>query len=196
MRYVIGIDEVGRGPLAGPVTVAAILIPKKFRARQDKQRVELRDSKKLTEIQRRLWSAYLLEHPDVRSVAVKVYPATIDRINISKAANLAAYRAYKKLLKLHGISPADCEVYLDGGLYLGNGKGRLPAKTIIKGDEKIPAIAMASIIAKVTRDRIMVRAAKIFPEYGFGEHKGYGTKAHYRAIRKLGLTKIHRASFV
>lgn len=195
MRYVIGIDEVGRGPLAGPVMVAAILVPEKFRARKGGQRVGLRDSKKLTAIQRELWNSYLLSNPKLSAIAVRVFPKTIDRINISKAANLAACRAYKKLLKIHNLNPADCEVYLDGGLYLGNGKGRLQANTIIKGDEKIPAIAMASIVAKVARDRIMVRAAKIFPEYGFERHKGYATKAHYEAIKRLGLTKMHRLTF-
>jgi ribonuclease HII len=196
VKYIIGIDEVGRGPLAGPVTVAAVALPLRWHPRKGQGRLSLKDSKKLSQIQRNRWSEYLLKHPKVRYVIAKHSPKQIDAVNISKAANSAAKRAFLKLSKDCGIRPEDCVIYLDGGLYLGNGKKRLPANTMVKADQKIVAVRIASIFAKVHRDRLMDGVAKKYPGYGFERHKGYGTRAHYEAIGRLGITKIHRLTFV
>jgi ribonuclease HII len=196
MRYVIGIDEVGRGPLAGPVTVVAAAIPALWRPRKGQGRLSLKDSKKLTALQRQLWSEYLTIHPKVIFAIAEHSPRKIDQINISRAANLAAKRACLRVCATLGISLAECDVYLDGGLFLGNGKTRLSGRTMVKADEKVPAVAIASILAKVHRDRIMVRQAKRYPGYGFEKHKGYATKQHYIALGRLGATKIHRLTFL
>jgi ribonuclease HII len=95
-----------------------------------------------------------------------------------------------------GLRIANVSIFLDGGLFLGEGVQPKNAKTVIKGDEKIPAVAIASIIAKVHRDRFMVRLAKKYPAYGFEQHKGYGTKAHYKVLRKCGPLDIHRKMFL
>src|SRR4051812_5707434 len=125
MRYVIGIDEVGRGPLAGPVTVAAIAIPKPSRFRPKKGMVSLRDSKQLTILQRERWAEHLAANPRARFAIVKKHPKAIDELNISRAANAAAKQACLQVCAALGISFAECDIYLDGGLFLGNGKKRL-----------------------------------------------------------------------
>jgi ribonuclease HII len=199
-RFIIGIDEVGRGPLAGPVVVGVVALPVGFSI----GRKGLRDSKKLTAVARAEWARYIEDHPKISYALARVGAKTVDKTNITKAANLAALRAFSRLTKTHGIKEGDCSIYLDGGLYLGrsfrdaNGtrRSRLSAKTVIKGDETIPAIAMASIMAKVHRDRIMERSAKRFPGYGFETHKGYGTAAHRLAVRRLGPTEAHRLTFL
>ena len=196
MRYMIGIDEVGRGPLAGPVVVAAVLIPIGFRPRKRGKRPALRDSKQLTARERELWREYLALHPKVRYAVALVHPKKIDNVNISRAANEAALRAFKSLTKTYELKAKSYAVCLDGGLYLGNGRARRPAHTLVKADERIPAVAMASIFAKVHRDRMMVRLAEQYPGYGFERHKGYGTKSHYAALRNLGPTDIHRLTFI
>ncbi|NCO15172.1 ribonuclease HII [Candidatus Wolfebacteria bacterium CG18_big_fil_WC_8_21_14_2_50_39_7] len=210
LRYIIGIDEVGRGALAGPVTVAAVAITvnPKPKIRNPKPRLKLRDSKKLTPRQRETWFGYIKTHPGIFYTTAGVSPKIIDKINISNAANLAATRALTKLVKyltiVKYLTKSKVEVFLDGGLYLNKNKirvnprsyPRLSAFTIIKGDEKIPAIMMASIVAKVTRDRIMVKLHKKYPKYAFDRHKGYGTKKHIKAIRKHGPTKVHRLAFL
>ena len=142
-----------------------------------------------------------------------MYPKGVDRLNISQAANLAATRAFIKICQLVSSgrtaykfesSRIPVGVYLDGGLYL---KGNSAVsdelinfklknlKTIVKGDEKYTAIKLASIVAKVTRDRYMLKLHKKYPQYGFSEHKGYGTKAHVAAIKRYGLSKFHRLTF-
>lgn len=161
-----------------------------------RSRGKLRDSKRLTKLAREEWFEYFKQEPRISYALARVSPNVIDRVNISKAANLAALRAFKKLVISHKSSVMSYSVFLDGGLFLGNGRGRLPAATVIKGDEKITAVKIASIIAKVTRDRYMMRLAKRFPQYGFEIHKGYGTRAHYAALRKLGATEMHRATFL
>ncbi len=214
MRYVIGIDEVGRGPLAGPVVLSAALIPANLRVRAGSGRGELADSKKLTAIQRELWAEYLGAHPRVAHVIVKALPKKIDEVNIARAANLAARRALQKLLRVHAEKFKKIEIYLDGGLYLQklrharqkaviseekvrlNSQTVVLARTIVKGDEKIQAVKIASIFAKVHRDKLMDREAKKYPGYGFEKHKGYGTKAHYAALAALGPSPIHRTTFL
>lgn len=214
MQSVIGIDEVGRGPLAGPVVVAALSIPKNFftmSRREHRALGALKDSKKLSRKKREAWFAYLTRHPCVRYAVARVMPQTIDRVNIARAANRAALRAYERLIEndkggaahrpaMRGTpSRRAAPIYLDGGLYLGTrvkSEQHYHAKTVIKGDEKIRAVAMASIIAKVTRDRAMVRLAKRYPDYGFEVHKGYGTRLHRAALTKHGPSPVHRLTFI
>lgn len=193
-KLIVGIDEVGRGCLAGPVMVAASL----FRPGQNirsKKLGQLKDSKKLSALARENW----LRHLDLSGVSfasARVYPATIDRINITQAANLAALRAFGKLLKKNNLSEKKVKVFLDGGLYLGRrGREAKFAKTVIRGDEKIKAIAAASIFAKVKRDNYMKKLGALYPQYGLESHKGYGTKIHLAAIRKFGIAGIHRRTF-
>jgi ribonuclease HII len=191
-RFIVGIDEVGRGPLAGPVVVCALLMPAGLKF----DRKGLRDSKKLTETSREDWVRKIEKHPDISYALARISPKTIDRINISKAANLAAFRAFTRLAAKMNLTAKNCSVYLDGGLYLGNGSGRLPGKTVVKGDETIPAVSLASIVAKVRRDATMVRHAKDFPGYGFEVHKGYGTAMHLKALRRIGPSSAHRLTFL
>ena len=200
MRCVIGIDEVGRGSLAGPVVVAAAMVtcpPRVFSSASVRRALGiLKDSKKLSAAQRERWYGYFAAHPSVSFAVARVYPRQIEKRNISGAANLAAARAYKKLLARNGgASAIPYAVFLDGGLFLGSKAKQGNAKTVIKGDEKIPAVAIASIIAKVNRDRFMVKLAKQYPAYGFEVHKGYGTKKHREALRAIGLSSAHRRTF-
>jgi ribonuclease HII len=130
-----------------------------------------------------------------------VYPRRIEKLNIARAANAAALRAFARLSKTCNLQPKTCRVYLDGGLYLGNGRHsanseRPTAKTIVRGDEKLNAVKIASILAKVSRDRLMARLAKKHPAYGFEVHKGYGTRAHLAAIKRHGLSEAHRRGWV
>jgi ribonuclease HII len=200
---VVGIDEVGRGALAGPVTVAAAMLATDARGRVIHAPFRsLKDSKKLSAAQREFWAKELKSATGVEFAVARVYQRGIERTNISAAANLAASRALSRLLKDHKLS-SHTQVYLDGGLFVGSKKGqqnavrmgRLRAETVVKGDEKISAIAAASIIAKVSRDGFMTRLAKRHPAYGFEVHKGYGTAAHRRAIKKNGRCAAHRLTF-
>ncbi len=187
IRYIIGIDEVGRGPLAGPVAVCALAatphIERHFRG--------IKDSKQLSEAEREEWFRLIKLHrgDELRFAVSMVSAKEIDKHGITPAIRKALASSLKKL----GINPALCEVRLDGGL-------KAPPeykkqKTIIKGDEKERVIGMASIVAKVTRDRLMIRLDKKYPDYNIAEHKGYGTALHIAAISRLGLTEIHRRSF-
>jgi len=195
MKWIIGIDEVGRGALAGPVVVAAALIPFSRARLGGRTPGPLKDSKKLSAKSREAWVEYFKRHPDVTFALARVYPRGIEKLNISKAANLAALRAFIKLSKMTHV-PAGTPVILDGGLFLGNGKARKPAKTMVKADETVPAVAVASIVAKVSRDRFMCRLARSYPAYGFEGHKGYGTKIHREAIQKTGPCEAHRLTFL
>lgn len=196
MRYVVGIDEAGRGPLAGPVAVGAVLIPYptslKLRRASKNFFKGIHDSKKLSPSERELWFELALEarKEGVLDFAVSlVSEKVIDRKGISYAIRLGIKRS---LIALG--APEDSQVYLDGGI-------KAPEQfrhqlTVIKGDEKIPIISLASIVAKVIRDHKMVRFSKKFPEFNFDMHKGYGTSLHRQAIRKFGSTVIHRQSFL
>lgn len=181
--FIIGIDEAGRGPLAGPVVVGGVRVS----AALTDIFFGIEDSKKLSPKKREEWFAFLTTHPDIHWAVARVRPHLIDRINVAHAANLGAYRVYKKLSQ-----DAGCKVLLDGSLYLPPG---VHCMTIIKGDEKIPAISAASIIAKVTRDRIMLRNHKKYPQYRFDAHKGYGTKLHQEKIKEFGYSPEHRRTF-
>ena len=204
-RYVVGIDEVGRGPLAGPVAVCA------FVAKDDdfllscsnvdylkkKKLPKLKDSKKLSKNQREEWYEYLrvtkTEGFCDYSVSF-VSPENIDKFGIAKCIQKALDSSLLNLMKTSLLEPSNSNLFLDGGLHAP--KKYINQETIIKGDELHPVISMASIMAKVSRDRIMEKYAKEYPEYGFEKHVGYGTKAHYEAIKKHGQTPIHRKTFI
>ncbi len=210
-KYIIGIDEVGRGPLAGPVTVAAVALPQslikcklnsRIFANKDSGKIRdipLRDSKKLSPKQREVWFRYVKNHPDIFYKISSVSPGVIDRINISKAANLAATSALVRLMTNDKrLTTKKFSVFLDGGLFIKQSlviSRELLVSTITRGDEKIRAIMLASIVAKVTRDRKMKKLHLEYPRYDFINNVGYGTKRHRRAIKKHGLSPIHRRSF-
>jgi ribonuclease HII len=184
-RYVVGVDEVGRGPLAGPVTVGAVVMSHAAAKRLPK----LRDSKRLSENGRKEVISRYLRNPGVRTSVASVSAAVIDEKGISRSLRVAVREALRRLR----VDPRYCEVFLDGGL---KAPENFTQKSFVKGDERIPIIAVASSLAKVHRDRLMERYGKIFPGYGFEQHAGYGTKAHYRAISSLGISKIHRKTFL
>ena len=196
-KYIIGIDEVGRGSLAGPVTVAAVAVPIRFRLSGSQP--PLRDSKKLTPLQRERWFEYIKSKPQVFYAISHVSPRVIDRINISNAANQAASRAFNRLINNHSLPTAGLRVYLDGGLKFPCPLSYVPCptvKTFVRGDEKFNVIKFASIVAKVTRDKYMINFHKKIPYYQFDCHKGYGTKKHFRAIKKYGPHQVHRLTFL
>lgn len=200
-RVVIGIDEVGRGALCGPVTVGAFVFLGRERFLSRIDRAPLRDSKRLTSMAREEWYRTLKRHAHEGRVAfrtARVTSALVDRMNISNAANLAATRAYERLVVAVGCAPASVTVLLDGGLFIHPRMRFEPrsTRTIVRGDEKIPEIQLASIVAKVTRDRGMTRLHARHPRYGLGAHKGYGTKAHRAALMKHGPVRgLHRSTF-
>ena len=197
MKSIVGIDEVGRGCLAGPVVVAAAMVVGSVRS---PKLGKLKDSKKLSPSAREAWFAYFRNNSQISYAVARVYPRRIEALNISKAANLAAYRAFTKLAKnqaLLGKKIDRTKIFLDGGLFIKDHKSQPKnANTIVRGDEKVRAVAVASIIAKVTRDNFMKRLGKKYPEYGFETHKGYGTDMHRKAIRRYGPTGVHRLTFL
>ena len=189
-RFIIGVDEVGRGPLAGPVTVGIIVAgPLNLRCLKG-----IKDSKKLTARQREKWFAVLKENFECRTASVG--SKTIDRIGIQKAASLGVARV---LRSLKGDATSSRRSHLQSAKILLDGLLKAPKhykqKTIIKGDEKVPVISAASIIAKVTRDKKMTKFHKKYPQYGFDKHKGYGTKHHYKMLKRHGPCQIHRKTF-
>lgn len=177
---ICGIDEAGRGPLAGPVVAGAVILPK------DCEILYLNDSKKLSASKREL----LYDEIREKAVAVGVgmaSPARIDEINILNAT----YEAMRDAVAELGVSP---DLLLNDAVTIP--EMSIPQVPIIKGDAKSVSIAAASIIAKVTRDRLMVQYDEILPGYGFAQHKGYGSKEHIEALKRLGATPIHRQSFI
>ncbi len=191
-RYVIGIDEAGRGPLAGPVSVAAVAIPQALHKRITKEFRAVRDSKKMTAAAREAWFKKIRSHQSGKVlVAVSLVSAQIiDKKGIVSAIRLALGRSLNKL----GIDPGQCSVFLDGSLYAPLIYQR--QKTIIRGDDTVKIISMASVIAKVHRDKHVIKLAKKYPRYALEAHKGYGTRTHLKLIRKNGLSPIHRKSFL
>ncbi len=200
IRYIIGIDEVGRGPIAGPVAVCAfqLLITNYellIKNGIEETKTKLKDSKKLSAKQREKWYTYLKQCKKEGKCDYQVSYVSSDNID-----KYGIVPAIKKALEasLLKVSPrsdlGEVFVYLDGGLKAG--EQYINQETIIKGDELHPVISCASIVAKVSRDAIMKKYAQEYPEYGFENHVGYGTKAHYEAIKKNGLTKIHRKTFL
>jgi ribonuclease HII len=179
-KFICGIDEAGRGPLSGPVVAAACILP------EDLIIPELNDSKKITEKKREKLFDVIKESAISYGIGM-ASPAEIDELNILNATMLAMHRALEAL-----------EVKADFALIDGNvARGfSIPTKTIIKGDSISASISAASILAKVTRDRICLEDAEKYPEYNFAKHKGYSTKEHMDAVRKYGPCEIHRKSFL
>ena len=181
LGYVCGIDEVGRGPLAGPVVAGAVILPK------DCKILYLNDSKKLSAKKREELYDVIME----QAVSVGIgynSPERIDEINILNATYEAMREAVSKL----SVKP---DVLLNDAVTI-PGINDIKQVPIIKGDAKSVSIAAASIVAKVTRDRLMVEYSKLYPEYGFESNKGYGTAEHIEALKKYGKTPIHRNSFI
>lgn len=214
-KYILGVDEVGRGPIAGPVCVCAFLLPfheyDLFVSEALKiLKVPIRDSKKLTKKQREKWFDFLQQQKTLKKCFFNVSfvsPLNIDKFGISKCIQKAVDESISKtynseiysFFKLeHLLDKKDfysnCRIVLDGGL-------RAPKEfenqeTFIKGDENYPIISFASIVAKVSRDRVMEQFSKKYPKYGFEKNSGYGTFLHYKAIEKNGLSDIHRRSYI
>lgn len=183
---ICGIDEAGRGPLAGPVVAGAVVLPQ-LKLEDDFLEWEgLNDSKKLSGKKRESFYNRLVEHPNVHIGIGIVSEGIIDKINILRATQLSMKRALFNL-----DVKADC-LLIDGMNLPGV---KIPQKKIIDGDTLSLSIAAASIVAKVTRDNIMRQYHEKYPEYGFDRHKGYGTKEHMRRIKEHGPCKIHRRSF-
>ena len=227
-KIVVGLDEAGRGPLAGPVVASAVVIataklktqsakrkitPKenlRFPTGQAIQRLKLpkgvRDSKKLSAKQREKIYNLIIKNTNIYWGIGIVSEKVIDKINILKATKLAMKKAVKnlqkKLKKRKSNIPQKLTIVkkwgeidfliLDGNFKINSS---LPQKPIVKGDEKVFSCAAASILAKVTRDRIMLNYHKEYPEYRFDLHKGYGTKQHFKLLKKYGSSKIHRKTF-
>ena len=177
-NYIAGVDEAGRGPLAGPVVAATVILPRNFKLEK------LNDSKKLTKKQRDIMFDIINEQALAIGISI-VNSKTIDKVNILNATKQAMLESINNLdikpdYVLIDHTPLDLDI---------------PHESIVKGDSKSYTIAAASVIAKVTRDKIMEELDKEHPEYGFKNHKGYGTKAHKEALTKHGITKYHRTSF-
>ena len=181
IKYICGIDEAGRGPLAGPVVVAAVIMP------EDSMIEGVNDSKKVSEKKREILYDQILNEAIAYSVGI-INQNEIDEINILNATKKGLTTAVKELSVRPDRIIVDAldKIDTDG----------IPYTPIIKGDAKCYSIAAASIIAKVTRDRIMRQWDEIYPQYGFAKHKGYGTATHIAAIKEYGLTPLHRLSFV
>ncbi len=180
VQILAGVDEAGRGPLAGPVVAAAVVFPTEVEI------PEVKDSKKLTESKREQLFDEIVRHSLAYGIGI-IYQTEIDEINILQATLKAMQKAVSSLrvkpnlVLVDGNKKFECEI---------------PVETVIKGDSKSFSIAAASILAKVTRDRIMQNLALDFPEYNWHKNKGYGTKEHIEAIKKFGATEIHRKSFL
>ena len=189
MKYLIGIDEAGRGPLAGTVAVGAVVVRQDFDWSLTRG---VRDSKKLTTRAREEWFSTIraLRRDGVLDFSVSFTSASlIDKRGIVPAIAIALRRCLQKL----NVAPRDCQVLLDGNLYAP--KEYVFQKTIIRGDDLEPIISLASVVAKVRRDRLMTRFAKRFPSYGFERHKGYGTLSHRDIIKRIGFCDLHRTTF-
>ena len=180
LQLICGVDEAGRGPLAGPVCAAAVILPQGFLPDR------LHDSKKLSEKKRELL------FPRIQEAALSFCVAfgtveEIERENILQATFLAMNRA------IAGLDPQPEYALIDGNR---NREILIPSQCVIGGDGKVASIAAASILAKVSRDHLMLQLAEEYPQYGFEKHKGYGTRAHYEALRKYGPCPAHRMSFL
>jgi ribonuclease HII len=192
-KFVVGLDEAGRGPLAGPVTAAAVMV-RQFKISNLK--FKIKDSKKLNGLQREEIYKLIIKHPNIKWGVGIVSEKIIDKINILEATKIAMRKAIKDLsYKSHDRKNYNMIDFLliDGNFALNN--VNVPQKFIIGADEKVFSCVAAGIIAKVTRDRIMQKLHKKYPQYGFSFHKGYGTKMHIKNLQNFGPCKIHRKSF-
>ena len=181
VKYICGIDEAGRGPLAGPVVVGAVILP------ADSLIEGVNDSKKISEKKRERVFEEIVNTAISYSTGI-VDQKTIDEINILNATKLAVKKAIESLEIKPDLILVDALTNIE--------TFGIPYKSIIKGDAKEYSIAAASIIAKVTRDRMMLEWDKVFPEYGFAKHKGYGTAAHIEALKEYGPCMLHRKTFI
>ena len=201
-KTIVGLDEAGRGPLSGPVTAAAVIINSK--AKRQKAKIEIKDrklkeilkntkdSKKLSGKQRGKVFNLAEKSPYIKFTRSSVGPKTIDKINIENATKKAMKNCLNKILPKY--NQKKILILIDGNRILDKNL-KISQKAIIKGDDKIFSIALASIIAKVTRDRKMKKLSLQYPKYYFHQHKGYGTKLHKKLIKKYGPCKIHRKSY-
>lgn len=180
VKLICGVDEAGRGPLAGPVCAAAVILPPHAYI------PGLNDSKKLTDKKRRELFPIIKEQAIAYGIGLASHEE-IDQINILQATYLAMERAIAQLSVKPDLALIDGNRTKDFGL---------PVQTVVKGDSLSASIAAASVLAKVTRDDLMLEAAVVYPQYAFDVHKGYGTKAHYEALTKFGPSPIHRMSFL
>ena len=180
-KFICGVDEAGRGPLAGPVCAAAVILP------PDCIIDGLNDSKKISEKKREMLFEQIIQKAVSYSVAYGTLEE-IEKYNLLEATYLAMNRA------IDGLSQKADFALIDGNRIPKNIK--IPCETVVKGDSKSCSVAAASILAKVTRDRLMLEYDKKYPQYNFAKHKGYGTKAHYEAIKEYGVCEIHRLSFL
>jgi ribonuclease HII len=190
MRFLIGVDEAGRGPLAGPVAVGMVMVRKGFDV--TKAFPGVRDSKQLGEAKREAIFKLVRQHANEGTISYCVRfggHQMIDKRGMTKVVRAAIARGCRALAPDSG----GVHVQLDGLLFA---PSEYSQETIIHGDDLVPLISLASIVAKVSRDRLMRRYAREFPEYGFGVHKGYGTKEHYRLLKKHGPSAIHRRSYL
>jgi len=184
---VAGLDEAGRGPLAGPVAAAAVILPPHWAHMGLPRELDgLNDSKQLTAIQRERFFAFIVDCPEIDYAVVLVEAGRIDAINILQATYEAMNGALARL------RPGARHALVDG---LPVKKLRVPQTALVGGDGLSYSIAAASVVAKVTRDRLMLEYHAQWPEYGFADHKGYGTEKHLAALAKLGPCPIHRRSF-
>lgn len=230
-KYIVGIDEVGRGPIAGPVAVCAFLMKDDlfYKHETSIKLPKLKDSKKLSKKQREVWFEYLKVAKTEGFCDYHVSfisSENIDKFGIAKCIQKALNESLQKVTAQNSsnfprftLKGSDTDknledsvsrntnenyenpvsldlfhIYLDGGLHAP--KEYINQETIIRGDELHPVISLASIVAKVSRDAVMTKYAKVYPKYGFEKHVGYGTRAHYEAIKKYGQTPIHRKSFI
>ena len=180
IQIVCGVDEAGRGPLAGPVCAAAVILP------PHADIPGLNDSKKLSDKRRRELFPVIKETAIAYGIGIATHEE-IDEINILQATYLAMERAIQALSVKPELALIDGNRARDFGI---------PVETVVKGDSRSASIAAASILAKVTRDDMMLELADTYPQYGFEIHKGYGTKAHYAALDEHGISPIHRMSFL
>ena len=180
LTLICGVDEAGRGPLAGPVCAAAVILPQGFLPKG------LNDSKKLTEKKREALFPVIQENAVSWSVAFGTVEE-IERLNILQATFLAMNRA------IAALNPQPEFALIDGNR---NREILVPSRAVVGGDGRCASVAAASVLAKVTRDRLMLELAQQYPQYGFEAHKGYGTRAHYEALRRYGPCPVHRLSFL
>lgn len=196
MKTIVGIDEVGRGPLAGPVTVCAVACSEntyKILIKNKNLPKTGKDSKKLKKEEREKYSKILINLQKEGKIKFKIVHIS-NKIIDSKGISFSIKKALGKCLVGIKVVPTNSKILLDGGL-------KAPRefknqKTIIKGDEKEKIISWASILAKVSRDRLMTKAGSVYSQYGFEIHKGYGTKRHIEMIKKHSLSVIHRETFI
>ncbi len=179
-KRIVGLDEAGRGPLAGPVVVSGVIFPESLISFFK----DLKDSKKISSRKREEILERVINDSNIEWEISKVYPKTIDKINILESTKLAMKRVVKKLKGDFLIVDGNFKILVN-----------IPQKSVVKGDEKVISCSLASIIAKVKRDRMMDRYHKKYPQYGFNSHKGYPTKLHKERIKRNGKCLIHRKSF-